>query len=101
VVPDIVTVGKPLGNGFPLGAVITSREIAYSLGEYMTTVRNCVTVISKRGLGSFNMISTTVWGKPGGLQYRYCRLGSHQERKIDFVYPLCRQVYAGRISATL
>jgi hypothetical protein len=42
VVPDIVTVGKPLGNGFPLGAVITSREIADSLGEYMTTVRICV-----------------------------------------------------------
>lgn len=28
VVPDIVTLGKPLGNGFPLGAVITTRAIA-------------------------------------------------------------------------
>jgi 4-aminobutyrate aminotransferase-like enzyme/Ser/Thr protein kinase RdoA (MazF antagonist) len=28
VVPDIVTVGKPLGNGHPLGAVITTRAVA-------------------------------------------------------------------------
>lgn len=28
VVPDIVTVGKPIGNGHPLGAVITTPEIA-------------------------------------------------------------------------
>ncbi|MDH3588469.1 MAG: aminotransferase class III-fold pyridoxal phosphate-dependent enzyme [Gammaproteobacteria bacterium] len=27
VVPDIVTVGKPMGNGFPLAAVITTRRI--------------------------------------------------------------------------
>ncbi|GKY94902.1 hypothetical protein MPSEU_000455100 [Mayamaea pseudoterrestris] len=28
VVPDIVTVGKPFGNGMPLAAVITSRAVA-------------------------------------------------------------------------
>jgi 4-aminobutyrate aminotransferase-like enzyme/Ser/Thr protein kinase RdoA (MazF antagonist) len=28
VVPDIVTLGKPIGNGHPLGAVVTTREIA-------------------------------------------------------------------------
>lgn len=28
VVPDIVTIGKPLGNGYPMAAVITSPEIA-------------------------------------------------------------------------
>ena len=27
VVPDIVTVGKSLGNGHPMGAVICSREV--------------------------------------------------------------------------
>ena len=27
VVPDIVTVGKPLGNGQPMGAVICTREV--------------------------------------------------------------------------
>ncbi|XP_031849429.1 alanine--glyoxylate aminotransferase 2, mitochondrial [Nomia melanderi] len=31
VVPDIVTLAKGIGNGFPLGAVVTSAEIANSL----------------------------------------------------------------------
>ncbi len=33
VVPDIVVLGKPMGNGHPMGAVITTPEIAASLGE--------------------------------------------------------------------
>ncbi len=40
VVPDIVTVGKPIGNGHPLGAVITTPEIAASFAngmEYFNT----------------------------------------------------------------
>ena len=40
VVPDIVTLGKPIGNGHPLGAVITTREIAESFAngmEYFNT----------------------------------------------------------------
>ena len=28
VVPDIVTLGKPIGNGHPIGAVVTRRDIA-------------------------------------------------------------------------
>ena len=30
VVPDIVTMGKPIGNGHPIGAVVTTKEIAES-----------------------------------------------------------------------
>ncbi|MDH5759810.1 MAG: aminotransferase class III-fold pyridoxal phosphate-dependent enzyme [Gemmatimonadota bacterium] len=30
VVPDIVTLGKPMGNGHPMGAVVTTREVASS-----------------------------------------------------------------------
>jgi 4-aminobutyrate aminotransferase-like enzyme/Ser/Thr protein kinase RdoA (MazF antagonist) len=40
VVPDIVTLGKPIGNGHPLGAVITTPEIAASFAngmEYFNT----------------------------------------------------------------
>ena len=37
LVPDIVTIGKGLGNGFPLGAVICSREISDKLGGYFST----------------------------------------------------------------
>lgn len=39
VVPDIVTVGKPFGNGFPLAAVVTSKAVADSANmlEYFNT----------------------------------------------------------------
>jgi 4-aminobutyrate aminotransferase-like enzyme/Ser/Thr protein kinase RdoA (MazF antagonist) len=40
VVPDIVTLGKPIGNGHPMGAVITTPEIAASFNngmEYFNT----------------------------------------------------------------
>jgi len=40
VIPDIVTIGKPLGNGHPLAAVITTPEIAASFDngmEYFNT----------------------------------------------------------------
>ena len=40
VVPDIVTMGKPLGNGHPLAAVVTTREIADAFNngmEYFNT----------------------------------------------------------------
>jgi 4-aminobutyrate aminotransferase-like enzyme len=40
VVPDIVTIGKPLGNGHPLSAVVTTPEIAASFDtgmEYFNT----------------------------------------------------------------
>ncbi len=31
--PDIVTLGKPMGNGHPVGAVVTRREIAATFAE--------------------------------------------------------------------
>jgi 4-aminobutyrate aminotransferase-like enzyme len=33
IVPDLVTLGKPMGNGHPVGAVITRREIAARFGD--------------------------------------------------------------------
>ena len=35
VVPDIVALGKPIGNGHPLGAVVTTPEIAASFANGM------------------------------------------------------------------
>jgi 4-aminobutyrate aminotransferase-like enzyme/Ser/Thr protein kinase RdoA (MazF antagonist) len=40
VVPDIVTMGKPIGNGHPIGGVVTTPEIAASFAngmEYFNT----------------------------------------------------------------
>ena len=36
VVPDIITIGKSLGNGYPIAAVITSREIAKKFTSYVS-----------------------------------------------------------------
>ena len=33
VVPDIVTMAKGIGNGFPMAAVVTTQEIAAKLGQ--------------------------------------------------------------------
>jgi 4-aminobutyrate aminotransferase-like enzyme/Ser/Thr protein kinase RdoA (MazF antagonist) len=35
IVPDIVVLGKPIGNGFPLAAVVTTPEIANSFNNGM------------------------------------------------------------------
>lgn len=35
IVPDIVVLGKPIGNAFPLAAVVTTREIAASFDNGM------------------------------------------------------------------
>lgn len=40
VIPDIVTLGKPIGNGHPMAAVVTTREIADAFNngmEYFNT----------------------------------------------------------------
>ncbi len=40
VVPDIVTLGKPIGNGHPMGAVVTTPQLARSFAggmEYFNT----------------------------------------------------------------
>ena len=34
-IPDIVTLGKPMGNGHPIGAVVTTREIAEAFDNGM------------------------------------------------------------------
>jgi len=40
VIPDIVTLGKPIGNGHPMGAVVCTREVAEAFAngmEFFTT----------------------------------------------------------------
>lgn len=45
-VPDIVTMGKPMGNGHPVACVITTKEIAEAFSssgmEYFNTVYFCL-----------------------------------------------------------
>ena len=41
VIPDIVVLGKPIGNGHPIGAVITTREIAEAFDNGMEFFSTC------------------------------------------------------------
>ncbi|KAF4519593.1 hypothetical protein B566_EDAN003760 [Ephemera danica] len=56
-VPDIVTVGKPLGNGYPIAAVITSKKIASAV--FRTGCKfNCDPVGASIGLAVLETIKT-------------------------------------------
>jgi len=56
IVPDIVTLGKPMGNGHPVAAVVTTPEIAASFAatgiEYFNTVSSLCFVCIFLGTGS-------------------------------------------------
>lgn len=58
VVPDIVVLGKPIGNGHPIGAVVTTEEIAGSFAngmEFFSTFGGN-TVSSVIGLAVLNVV---------------------------------------------
>jgi len=73
VVPDIVTMGKPIGNGHPLGAVVTTPAIAESFAngmEYFNTFGGNP-VSCAIGLAVLDVIEEE------GLQQHAGRVGSH------------------------
>ncbi len=73
VVPDIVTVGKPMGNGHPLSAVITTREVAEAFDtgmEYFNTFGGNP-VSCAVGLAVLDVLEEE------GLQARAAEVGSH------------------------
>lgn len=45
VIPDMVTLGKPIGNGFPMGAVVTTPAFSQGFSsqgmEYFNTCGGC------------------------------------------------------------
>jgi 4-aminobutyrate aminotransferase-like enzyme/Ser/Thr protein kinase RdoA (MazF antagonist) len=71
VVPDILVLGKPLGNGQPLGAVVTTREIADKFAngpEYFSTFGGS-TASCAAGLAVLNVIEQE------GLQAHALQMG--------------------------
>jgi 4-aminobutyrate aminotransferase-like enzyme/Ser/Thr protein kinase RdoA (MazF antagonist) len=73
VVPDIVTLGKPIGNGHPLAAVVTTREIADSFAggmEYFNTFGGNP-VSCAIGLAVLDVV------RDQGLQEHALELGEH------------------------
>jgi 4-aminobutyrate aminotransferase-like enzyme/Ser/Thr protein kinase RdoA (MazF antagonist) len=91
VVPDIVVMGKPLGNGHPLAAVVTTREIADAFDngmEYFSTFGGN-TVSCAVGLAVLDVL------RDERLQEHALRVGDHMLRSLrPFVdrYPLVGDV---------
>ncbi|HEY6768375.1 MAG TPA: aminotransferase class III-fold pyridoxal phosphate-dependent enzyme, partial [Candidatus Sulfotelmatobacter sp.] len=78
VVPDIVVLGKPIGNGFPLAAVITTPEIARSFDngmEFFSTFGGNP-VASAAGLAVLQVV------EEAHLQERALRVGSYLKKSL-------------------
>jgi 4-aminobutyrate aminotransferase-like enzyme/Ser/Thr protein kinase RdoA (MazF antagonist) len=79
VVPDIVTLGKPIGNGFPLGAVVTTREIAGSFHngmEYFNTFGGSPAACAA-GLAVLDVM------RDEGLQAHALEVGAHLKARLS------------------
>jgi 4-aminobutyrate aminotransferase-like enzyme len=84
VVPDIVVMGKPLGNGHPIGAVATTRAIADAFDngmEYFSTFGGN-TVSCAVGLAVLGVV------REEALQAHALRVGNHL---LDSLRPLASQ----------
>jgi 4-aminobutyrate aminotransferase-like enzyme len=78
VVPDIVVMGKPLGNGHPLAAVVTTREIADAFDngmEYFSTFGGN-TVSCAVGLAVLDVL------RDERLQEHALQVGEHMLRNL-------------------
>jgi 4-aminobutyrate aminotransferase-like enzyme/Ser/Thr protein kinase RdoA (MazF antagonist) len=78
VVPDIVVLGKPIGNGFPLAAVITTPEIARSFDngmEFFSTFGGNP-VASAAGLAVLKVLEEE------NLQERALRVGNYLKESL-------------------
>jgi 4-aminobutyrate aminotransferase-like enzyme/Ser/Thr protein kinase RdoA (MazF antagonist) len=78
-VPDIVVLGKPIGNGFPLGAVITTPEIAASFAngmEFFSTFGGHP-VACAAGLATLEVV------RDEHLQARAQRVGKHLKNSLQ------------------
>ena len=79
VVPDIVTLGKPIGNGFPIGAVVTTPAIARAFAngmEYFSTFGGC-TASAAVGLAVLDVI------RDERLQERARDVGGHLRARLE------------------
>jgi 4-aminobutyrate aminotransferase-like enzyme/Ser/Thr protein kinase RdoA (MazF antagonist) len=85
VVPDIVVAGKPLGNGHPIGAVVTTPEIAAAFDngmEFFSTFGGN-TVSCAIGLAVLDVL------RDEGLQGHALRVG---ERMLSRLRPLVDEI---------
>ena len=78
VVPDIVVLGKPIGNAFPLAAVVTTREIATSFDNGDGVLRHVRRQPGGVRRGPGRVLDVL---KDEGLQDRAWRVGTTSDRR--------------------
>jgi 4-aminobutyrate aminotransferase-like enzyme len=78
VVPDVIAVAKAMGNGHPLGAVITSREVAerYRTQGYFFSSTGGSPVSSAVGLAVLDTL------RDEGLQVNAARIGDYLKKRL-------------------
>lgn len=77
VVPDIVTLGKPMGNGYPIGAVVTSAAIADLFADrwhYFSTFAGSP-VAAAAGMAVLDVIEDELLAEQGQATGDYLRNG--------------------------
>ncbi|KAK9795530.1 hypothetical protein WJX73_009487 [Symbiochloris irregularis] len=81
VAPDILTTGKPIGNGFPMSVLVTSRELAKSFSngmEYFNTFGGC-TAAGAAGLATFQVL------RRERLQENAAAVGAHLLHRLSML----------------
>jgi len=94
VVPDIVTLGKPIGNGHPMAAVVTTRKIADAFNngmEYFNTFGSNP-VSCAIGLSVLEVI------KEENLQTNAQTIGNYLLQELKNIQPHC--AYIGDVRGT-
>ncbi|MGR2752777.1 aminotransferase class III-fold pyridoxal phosphate-dependent enzyme [Agromyces arachidis] len=92
VVPDVIAVAKAAGNGYPLGAVITTREIAarYRTGGYFFSSTGGSPASSVAGLTVLDAF------RDEGLQRNAAETGAHLKARLEALaerHPLIGMVH--------
>ncbi|WP_022930262.1 aminotransferase [Patulibacter americanus] len=79
VVPDVITVAKAMGNGHPLGAVITRSEIAQALADQGTFFSSAggSTLSSRIGVTVLDVLERE------GLQEHARVVGAHLKEQVE------------------
>ena len=78
VVPDMVTLGKPIGNGFPMGAVMLTRQLAEGFDNGMQYFATCGACTAACAAGEplsvlFQGHSCLAWPSVSPSARRQCR----------------------------
>jgi succinylornithine transaminase family protein len=109
VTPDILTVAKALGNGYPIGAMLTTNEIAaaFSVGAHGTTyggnplaasvaLKVMQTINTPAFLNRVKEASTLLWKTLNKIQSDYSQVFSLVRGSGLMVGMVLTDAYAGR-----